>query len=321
MQGGYLLRPVNGLIVFLLLLLLALAPITMLKKYGPSYQKPLSIIPITLLARNEGKIYHTDLENYLIGVVAAEMPAKFGFAALKAQAVAARTIAIGRLKRFGGRGSQYNDGVDFSDDPSENQAWLSTEELKTKWEPADFQNCYGIVCQAVRETAGIIMTYNNKPIDAVFHSTCGVGTADAIEVWQHRIPYLTSVDCGFDSHSPRYFNQTAFSWSEFANNLQIPKGSFKFIRIHQRSSRGRVLFISVGKYQFTGEKFRRALKLTSTCFTWDLSKNGIVFKTIGYGHGVGMCQYGADGMAKKGYTYQQILRHYYQGIQFCKVKE
>ena len=212
-------------------------------------------------------------------------------------------------------------GVDFSDDPSENQAWQSIEDLKIKWGAGNFRECYGKVSQAVQETAGIIMTYNKKPIDAVFHSTCGVGTADAMEVWQHQIPYLRSVDCGFDHESARYFNQVSFSWNELASCLHIPLGSLRIMQIRKRSNRGRVLFISVGKQLLTGEVFRRALNLSSTCFTWVVAKNGIVFKSVGYGHGVGMCQYGADGMARQGYTYQQILRHYYQGIQFCKIKE
>lgn len=313
-------RPVNSLISFLFIILLILIPVTLLKRFTPPHSKPLSTIPISLLAKNESKIYHIDLESYLIGVVAAEMPANFELTALKAQAVAARTITIQRLKRFGGRGCQHYLGVDLCDDPSENQAWHSFSELKAEWGQADFREHYTKVSRAVRETAGIIMIYNKKPIDALFHSTCGVGTADASEVWQHHIPYLRSVDCGFDHQAPRYLNQVEFSLNDLASCLHIPLGSLKIIRVRQRSSRGRVLFISVGKYLFTGEQFRKALALNSSCFTCTQSKNGVIFKTIGYGHGVGMCQYGANGMAGHGYSYQQILRHYYQGVQFCNIK-
>jgi stage II sporulation protein D len=177
------------------------------------------------------------------------------------------------------------------------------------------------VRQAVFDTTGIIMIYNNKPIDAVFHSTCGVGTADASEVWQHNIPYLRSVNCGFDYQAPRYKNQVEYRWNDIAECLHIPTYSLNVIRVGQRSSRGRVLFISVGKYHFTGEQFRKALVLNSSYFTCTQTKNGLKFKTIGYGHGVGMCQYGANGMAKQGYTYRQILQHYYQGVQFRKIKD
>jgi stage II sporulation protein D len=314
-------RPINGLINFLVIILLILIPVTLIKRYTPPQQKSFSSIPITLFAKNESKIYHTDLESYLVGVVAAEMPANFALDALKAQAIAARTIAIQRLRRFGGRGCRHYSGADLCDDPSENQAWHSINQLKAKWGTKDFKERYAKVSRAVRETAGMIMTYDKKPIDALFHSTCGVGTADASEVWQHQIPYLRSVDCGFDHQAPRYFSRVEISWPKLAGYLQIPLNSLKIIKIRQRSSRGRVLLISAGKYLFSGEQFRQALALNSSCFTCTRSRNGIIFKTIGYGHGVGMCQYGANGMAKQGYTYLQILGHYYQGVQFVNIEK
>ncbi len=312
-------RSLNALIGLLLIVLLIVTPLILLKKIAPPKQTQFSTIPITLLSRSEGKIFHTDLESYLLGVVAAEMPANFEIEALKAQAIAARTIAVQRLKRFGGRGCQHYPGVDFCDDPSENQAWQSISELKAKWGVSDFPRLYAKINRAVKETAGIILTYRNKPIDALFHSTCGVGTADASEIWQHQVPYLQSVSCGFDYDSPRFASQISYSWSELARRLQISGNHLKTIRIRKRSPHGRVLSISVDKALYSGENFRKALALNSTCFTCTASKNGIVFKTIGYGHGVGMCQYGANGMAKQRFTYKQILRHYYRGIQFSRI--
>ncbi|MGE5582532.1 MAG: stage II sporulation protein D [Bacillota bacterium] len=314
-------RPNPGLTIFLCLVLLVLVPVIYLKRGAFQFQRPRSAIPVTLLLRDEGKLYHTDLENYLTGVVAAEMPANFSLEALKAQAVAARTIAVNRLRRFGGRGCRHYLGADFCDDPAENQAWLPVSSLKAKWGAGKFQEYYLKIGQAIRQTSGIIIVYQHKPIDAVFHSTCGVGTADAREVWHHQIPYLTSVDCGFDRQSPRYQNQVNYSWAELSQKLNLPAGSRLAIRITERSARGRVIWIAVGQKLFSGEEFRRALSLSSTCFTWKVRQNGIVFHVIGNGHGVGMCQYGADGMAKEGWNYQQILRHYYQGIQFAKIKE
>ncbi len=317
-QGGHRVRSLNAIIRLLLIILLVLTPLILLKKIAPPTQNYLPTIPITLLSKSEGKIYHTDLENYLVGVVAAEMPANFEIDALKAQTIAARTLAVQRLKRFGGRGCGHYPGVDFCDDPSENQAWQSVSELKTKW-GEDFPRLYAKISRAVRGTSGIIMTYHKKPIDALFHSTCGVGTADASEIWHHQVPYLQGVNCGFDSQSPRYMSQIKYSWSELARRLQIPLSRLKTIRIRQRSSRGRVLWISVDKSLYSGENFRKALALNSTCFTCSASRNDVTFNTIGYGHGVGMCQYGANGMAKQGYTYLQILYHYYQGIQLSRI--
>lgn len=314
-------RPNHGLIIFLLVILLVLAPLTIFKNFHPKLKKIPSSIPITLFCRVEGKIYHTDLEAYLIGVVAAEMPANFAMEALKAQAIAARTLAVRRLRRFGGKGCQHYPGVDFSDDPNETQAWLSNQGLKEKWGGNEFNDCYRKVYQAVRATTGVIMVYHGQPIDAVFHSTCGVGTADASEVWHYSVPYLTSVSCGFDSHSPRYFNTFIFTWAELNNYFHISEATLKEIQVKKRSSRGRVLMLVAGKYRIRGDDFRKILNLSSTCFTWKRSSVGLIFYCTGYGHGVGMCQYGADGMAKQGWKYSQILLHFYRGIHFCKITE
>ncbi len=312
-------RPNQSLLLLLLILVLMLAPIALLRKMGHYLPKPSSQIAITLLSRNEKRIYHTNLENYLIGVVAAEMPAKFSLEALKAQAVASRTLTFRRLKRFGGRGCQHFNRVDLCDDPSENQAWISVDVMKKKW-GQDFVTYYYKIYRSVKDTSGIILTYDGRPIDAVFHSTCGVGTADAVEVWQHSIPYLKSVKCGFDYQSPRYSNQVVFSWNDLRKEFSLSNKSFPEIRIRKRSPQGRVLTVVVGSTFLAGDDFRKLLNLTSTCFTIHPQKNGVVFKSVGYGHGVGMCQYGADGMAKQGYNYRQILLHYYQGVNFSRIK-
>lgn len=311
-------RPTHGLIIFLILILLILTPLTFLKKL-PLSKRFSQGIPITLYAKSERKIYSTNLENYLVGVVAAEMPANFALEALKAQAVAARTIAVQRLRRYGGRGTEHP-GVDFTDDPSENQAWESTAQLKTKWGIDNFNTYYQKIRLAVEQTAGIIMIYQNRPIDAVFHSTCSVGTADAREVWHHSVPYLQSTNCGFDYDSPHYQSSVNIRWTELSEMFGIPSGTSFQIRIRQRSSLGRVLWISVGNKLYSGEDFRKMLHLNSTLFSCSLNKSRVFFKVIGYGHGVGMCQYGAEGMAKHGWNYHQILSHYYRGIKFYKIK-
>ena len=176
--------------IFLLFTLLVLIPVLYLKRGFPAERVPSSSgISISLYARQEGRVYRLDFEDYLIGVVAAEMPAEFGVEALKAQAVAARTLAIRRLPRFGGRGCQHTRGADFCDDPGENQAWLSNDELYRKWGRSEFETYYRKIRRAVQETRGVVMVYNNRLIDAVFHSTCGVGTAAAREIWHYDIPY------------------------------------------------------------------------------------------------------------------------------------
>lgn len=309
----------NGALLLLLFTLLVLLPLVYLKKNSEEISRFHSI-PVTLLATGEQKIYRTDLETYLIGVIAAEMPAEFTTEALKAQAVAARTLAIKRLPRFGGRGSSYNRGVDFSDDPGESQAWLSTAGLVAKWGRTRFQGFYAKIYQAVRATEGIIMTYHNQPIDAVFHSTCGNRTAAAEEVWHNQVPYLQSESCGFDRRSPRYRSDFYFPWHDLATRLQIPENAARKIKIAQWFPDGRVAAVSFGNQQKSGAELRRMLGLNSTYIGFKTGRDGINLVTAGYGHGVGLCQYGADGMARQGYTYIDILKHYYRGIEFRKVK-
>lgn len=302
-----------------MLTLLVLIPLYYLRKQAGPFP-PKATFPVRLMVRETGKIYLLDLEQYLIGVVAAEMPADFAPEALKAQAVAARTIAIRRLKRFGGLGCQHSSQTDFCDDPGENQAWLSTAMLRQKWGERSFLKNYQKISRAVHDTAGVIMTYNNLPIDAVFHSTCGVGTAAASEVWHHEVPYLQSESCGFDYQSNHYRNSFKLSWSELTRRLNLPVNIIPKIKITLLSPTGRVQELGFGKFRMSGDELRRKLELTSTCFSFKTTQTGLVFSVIGYGHGVGLCQYGAAGMAASGRRYPDILRHYYHGISFKKIK-
>ena len=307
----------NSIIWLMILLLVATMPFA----YRRSQRDNVPVIfPITLLVTTEVKCYRMELEEYLVGVVAAEMPARFSIEALKAQAVAARTLTVKRLKRFGGEGCRHASGVDLCDSPDESQAWLSKANLQAKWGKNKFPEYYQRISRAVRETNGIIMLYRGKPIDAVFHSTCGVGTASAVEVWQSEVPYLQSVSCGFDRHSPRYQNQVWFSYRDLARRLRIPEQALHSLKARRRSPRGRILELNALQYRISGRELRQALDLTSTSFRWEQVGNGLRFNTIGYGHGVGLCQFGADGMAKQGYKYQAILRHYYRGVKFSKIK-
>jgi len=260
------------------------------------------------------------MENYLVGVVGAEMPAKFEIEALKVQAIAARTLAIRRLKRFGGQGCQHYRGADFCDDFRENQAWLSKSGLKKKW-GKNFTNYYQRVYYAIKQTEGIILTYQGRPIDAVFHSTCGGITANADEVWNYSLPYLQSVVCQYDRHSHRYSEKLMFKWEKVSRKLEISVKKAKQLKVLHRSRTNRVLTIGTGKFYLNGKDFRERLGLNSTIFKLHPTRNGLNITTIGYGHGVGMCQYGADGLARHGFKYQQILSHYYRGVQFCKIKD
>ncbi|NLY74509.1 MAG: stage II sporulation protein D [Firmicutes bacterium] len=303
--------------LIILLILLSLLPLVVIKKMRDHSGD--GAIPVTLVSGAEGKVYRFDLEEYLIGVVAAEMPASFELEALKAQAVAARTLAIRRMKRFSGQGCQHFEGADFCDDPAEHQAWLGEKSLKKRWPGWSYYGYYNKIKRAVRETSGIIMTYRDRPIDAVFHSTCGGETAAAKDVWNYEIPYLTRVKCDFDKHSPRYRNTFFFSWTELERRFQIPAASFKNMKKESMTPQGRVIALGIGGKRIKGSEFRDKLGLTSTCLNWETVSSGLSFTVVGYGHGVGLCQYGADGLAKKGWPFHRILKYYYRGITFSKI--
>lgn len=310
-------RPNTGLTLILLLILLALLPLVIFKRI---HNLPkLGDIPVVLVSRAEGRIYRFDLEEYLVGVVAAEMPACFELEALKAQAVAARTLAARRMKRFGGQGCQHFANADFCDDPAEHQAWLGEVSLRKRWPGWSYFGYYNKIRRAVQESSGLIMIYQNRPIDAVFHSTCGGATASAKDVWNNEIPYLTRVKCDFDKHSPRYHNTFFFTWTDLERRFKIPGALFKNIKIESVTSQGRVSTLSLGKQLIKGNEFRSKLGLTSTCFSWKTNDSGLSLLVKGYGHGVGLCQYGADGLAKKGWRFHQILKYYYRGITFSRI--
>jgi stage II sporulation protein D len=311
-------RPNHPLILFLFFTLLVLTPLVLLNHYRcqPHYR------PFTLLlhSKSEGRTYRLNLEEYLAGVVAAEMPAEFCLEALKAQAVAARTVVLRRLKCPGGRKTATNGAADLSDDPNECQAWVSRRQLQVRWPGWKYYFYNSKIRRAVAETAGLIMVYRGKPIDAVYHSTCGTGTVAAEEIWPYQAPYLKRVSCGFDRHAPRYHSRRFFTWGKLAAALDLPPATVKKIRLQSRTASGRVGMVAFGKYRLTGSEFRRRLGLNSNQIRWSLSARGVDFRVIGYGHGVGMCQYGADGMARQGAGYQTILTHYYTGIRFAKIK-
>lgn len=309
----------KSVIYFLLFTLMGLGPVVLMR-YMSDRPELVRTLPVVLVSQTEQKVYRLDLEDYLVGVLAAEMPARFDLEALKAQAVAARTLAVGRMKRFGGRGSRYHQSADFSDDPNESQAWLSPKQLKSKWSYWEYGGFYRKIKRAVEETRGIVMVYNGKPIDAVFHSTCGVGTEAAVNVWKHDVPYLQQVSCGMDSHSPRYHQHLFFGWDEVAKRLRLSVNEARDLKVAEITQSGRVIRLSCGSRQIDGQEFRRAFQLNSNAVQLEKTPAGLQMKVTGYGHGVGMCQYGADGLAKRGWKYHQILSHYYRGIGFRKIK-
>jgi stage II sporulation protein D len=275
----------------------------------------------------QDQIMEMNLEEYIKGVVAAEMPAEFDLEALKAQAVAARTYAARTMRMHGGSGSIQHPGADVSTDPREGQAWASEQTLNNRWGSFKFSRYWAKVSRAVEETRGLVLIYNGEMINALFHSTSDGQTEDSAEVWGQKMPYLNSVACPWDEKSPRYKGNKEFTISELEDYLGpdagvvtvAKNGKSDLVQVIERTAAGRIKKIRVGSKVFEGTTVREKLGLQSTNFTWSFEGEKIRFDTVGYGHGVGMSQYGANGLAKEGKGFREILQYFYQGVQLANV--
>lgn len=272
---------------------------------------------IRVYLHEEGRIEEMTMDDYLIGALAAEMPAAFDKEALKAQAVAARTYAAQHMVRYGGSGYK---GADISTDYRVHQAYISDEKQREKWGDA-YETYREKIRLAVQDTAGEVAVYDGKLIRALYHSSCGGRTASSQEVWDKALPYLVSVRCDWDSDAPRYreekripFTEIVASLGEEAAVMAASASGSEVVRVVNRTESGRADLVRIGGQNYAGHDVRGKLSLRSANFTARADGDGIIFATVGYGHGVGLCQYGANGMAKVGYSYRDILTHYYQGI-------
>ncbi len=257
--------------------------------------------------RNEtGKIEVLPFEEYIVGVVAGEMPVSFHIEALKAQAVAARNYAYKKIQ------SNQDNEYDVIDTTA-NQVYKDLEQLKNTWNSKYVENI-NKVRQAVSETVGEYLVYNDEIISLFYFSTSNGKTEDAVTVFNVDVPYLKSVDSPWDEEENSKFNyQTEFTLTEFCTLLSIECSDKIDIKDIIRDASNRITSITINEKTFKGTGIYKLLKLRSTDFEIEQKGNKIYFDTKGYGHGVGMSQYGANGMAKEGYTYDKILTHYYQG--------
>jgi stage II sporulation protein D len=262
-----------------------------------------------------------DLEEYLIGVLAMEVPALFEIEALKAQAIVARTYTVKRMRCFGGQGSKCHPEADMCDDPTHGQGWMSEGSARARWPALDASRNWSRLASAVSETNGLIIAHRGLPIDPVYHSTCGGATENSEDVWSAVVPYLRSVTCDWCRSSPRYRSTIQMAIEDMGRRLGEPvavpalarREGRKFIEILKISGAGRAQTVRIGDRTLKGVDFRSALGLASTKFGWRLSGSSIVFECDGYGHGVGLCQYGANGMAKEGSKASEIIRYYFSG--------
>lgn len=260
-----------------------------------TYEKPVTIY------RNNNDVITLELEEYLIGVVGAEMPASFSMEALKAQAIISRTYALKKIEN----NEKLTDTVST-------QRYKDNNELKKDWGNS-FDTYYKKIKIAVESTKGLAIYYQNNLIDAVYHSTSNGKTEDAINVWKNDIPYLKSVDSTWDKDATSYLREETKDFNNILTLFGISKDN-NSLEILSRNDSGRVSEIKIGDKVISGVEFREMLGLRSTDFDLELENNNLKITTRGYGHGVGLSQYGANGMSKQGYNYEQIIKHYYNNV-------
>ena len=267
-------------------------------------------ISIRLLDESTGKIENVNLEDYIIGVVSAEMPASFEVEALKAQAVAARTFAMYKKNT---RNLDYDLIIGVKD-----QAYKTNEQLLKTWNVLFFNN-YLKIRDAVLSTKDEVLTYNDEIINAFYFSMSNGKTENSELVFSEALPYLQSVESSWDNESlNNYLYEKVISKEDFCNSLGISCESVT-ISDEVRSSSNRVLSLKINDIVFKGTDIRTKLGLRSTDFVIREDGSNYLITTKGYGHGVGMSQYGANGMAKEGHSYLEILSHYYQNTKISHI--
>ncbi|MEG0693712.1 MAG: stage II sporulation protein D [Oscillospiraceae bacterium] len=265
--------------------------------------------------------------DYIKGVVAAEMPIDFHSEALKAQAVAAHTYALRQIDEQLKNPNPDLDGAYLSTDYTKFQAYSSNEDLKTKW-GKDFNLNYKKLSECVDSVINEVLTYEDAPIAAAFHSISSGKTESAKNVWGQDISYLSPVVSVGDELSPSFENTVTLTDQEVAHAIlqefpdaKFPKDRSKWFVITKKSESNTITEIKIGSVTTTGKVIRELLKLKSANFTVDFKDSSFTFVTSGYGHGVGMSQYGADYMARQGSDYKEILLHYYSGVSIDPIKQ
>lgn len=256
--------------------------------------------------RLNGSVIKLNMTDYLIGVVSSEMPASFNLEALKAQSVLARTYAL-KAKQTG---KKLTDTVST-------QSYIDIDQMKNKWGNS-FNTYYNKIKNAVENTNGEYLSYNGNYIEALYHSTNNGKTESSLDVFGNYYPYLISVSSEYDKNASSYLRTINMPLDTISNKLGLSLNNDSVINILSYTDGGNIKEININGNNFSGKKVRELLGLRSTDFDISISDNNANITTKGYGHGVGMSQYGANGMANAGYNYKDILSHYYPGTTLTK---
>lgn len=320
MKNGYLIIVLVLSLSFLLMPLLAVedktpgtSQVTSSEQGGSDSEKN----EVKVYISSEQKTLTMDCTDYITGVVAGEMPAEYGEEALKAQAVAAYTYLC--RKKTENAKEEY----DITDDHTIDQAYISKEKRSEKW--GDKAPVYEEkIASAVRSVSGKVITYNNELILAAYHAISPGKTETANNIWGKDLPYLQAENSVGDLLAPEYLSEAVFTVADFTERLKklgaTPTGDPQtYIGASLKSDSGTVLKINLCGKEISGTDIRTAFGLRSAAFELSFnSEKGFVFAVKGYGHGVGMSQFGANYMAQQGSTYIQIIEAYYRGAKITE---
>lgn len=241
------------------------------------------------------------LKEYLLGVLMGEMPGEFPLEALKAQAVAARTFTLRRMEQ----------GGTLSDDPAVCQAYRDPGTAQEKW-GQDWETYLFKMEEAVEATDGQVLTYEGELISATYFSCSGGRTEAAQAVWGGQVPYLVPVDSPGEENAGAYESRVSVPMEEFLSKLEIEEPGVSAVTYTEG---GGVDTMTIGGKTLAGTELRRLFGLRSTLFTMEISEKSVDFDVRGFGHRVGMSQYGARAMAEAGKSYEEILTWYYTGVE------
>ncbi|SFE10103.1 stage II sporulation protein D [Lentibacillus persicus] len=268
---------------------------------------------VEVMRASSEQVESVPLETYVARVVASETPSEFEMEALKAQALAARTFIVNRLLH-----QSDNDEADVTDTTSD-QVYHNEQELK-KTMGSTYDEDMAKIRKAVAATEGEILTYKNNPITAAYFSTSNGYTENSEDYWENKVPYLRSVESPWDTNTPKFMDQKIFTISEVEELLETDLPASEAISMDvSRTEGNRVGELKIGDKAFSGRKIRETLGLKSSDFSIEKKRDHLIFTTKGYGHGIGMSQFGANGMAEEGKTYKEIVKHYYQDVEISTV--
>lgn len=270
---------------------------------------------VKVMNASSKNITEMSLRDYLIGVVASEINVAYHEEAIKAQTVAAHTMLL-YSKEYKNEGLN---GADISDSSATHQGFLTEDEQREKWDE-NFDTYREKIEKCVDEVIDFTIQYNGEPINAVFHSISNGQTENATDVWGGEYPYLISVNSVGDKLSPAYHSEVKVSAEKLKeimseNGAELGDEPSKWVEKITNTNTGMVKEIIIGGKSFKGTEIRTLFELKSSTFTVKYDDENFVFTVSGYGHGVGMSQYGADYMARQGFTYKEILKHYYVGTE------